>query len=544
MMLSRCVFTSGRRNILGACRFSDTLIVAGETSVVLNLRILTYRKFTTQIIENKTPREITRKIHGRGKAPGVNIYPSSIMIFLSTNAVRYFVLCGCLALLLPPAVVAQDDAAQDAVAIFNRAQDLHEKGDLAGAIKLYDEAIKAMPEFPEAEYQRGTACLALGDQALAEKSFRRAIELRSDWTLPMTSLGSLLVRKGAYAEAESILKKVIALEPQNPPALVAWIDLKLKTRASTATLEPLLAQITTLTSKANPTPSSWTARAALESALGKREAAKKSLAGVIASDPKNRAALFQLADIAIAESDLVKAKEIAGHLLGNAADVDALNLLNANIAAFEMRYDDAIKFLDEIKNPPPAASELRARIKAVRSDNAGELEKQLESDAKNSAILGRLCALFRRDDPVKALEYCRRASEAEPGNITHAIGFGAALVQAKQFDHAVSLFRRILETAPDNATARANLATALFQLKRLPEAKSEFQWLTSAQPRSAGAYLFLGIIHDQLGEFLDAAANYQQYLRLADPVENKLDIEKVNLRLPALQKKVKVKSEK
>jgi hypothetical protein len=38
---------------------------------------------------------------------------------------------------------------------------------------------------------------------------------------------------------------------------------------------------------------------------------------------------------------------------------------------------------------------------------------------------------------------------------------------------------------------------------------------------------------------MDAMANYQQFLKLANPEESKLEIEKVNLRLPALQKLVK-----
>ena len=40
-------------------------------------------------------------------------------------------------------------------------------------------------------------------------------------------------------------------------------------------------------------------------------------------------------------------------------------------------------------------------------------------------------------------------------------------------------------------------------------------------------------------EFVDASANYQQFLRIADPESSKLEIEKVNLRLPALQKLIK-----
>src|SRR4051812_15485803 len=48
-------------------------------------------------------------------------------------------------------------AQDDPVALFNQAQDLHEKGDLLGAVELYEKAIRLLPEFPEAEYQRAAA---------------------------------------------------------------------------------------------------------------------------------------------------------------------------------------------------------------------------------------------------------------------------------------------------------------------------------------------------------------------------------------------------
>jgi Flp pilus assembly protein TadD len=149
--------------------------------------------------------------------------------------------------------------------------------------------------------------------------------------------------------------------------------------------------------------------------------------------------------------------------------------------------------------------------------------------------------LLRKDNPAKSLQYCRLASESEPDNISHAVGYGAALVQARQFDAAVTILNKLAGISPENATVRANLATALFQLKRLPEARIEFEWLTANQPKTAGAYLFLGIIHDQLGAYLDAMANYQKYIQLADSSEGKVDIEKVNLRLPQLQKLIKKK---
>lgn len=431
------------------------------------------------------------------------------------------------------------DERPDHVSIFNEAQNLHEKGDLAGAILLYDKAIKIEPAFPEAAYQRGVAELALGKSAEAEKSFRLALQLRPDWTLPMTSLGSLLVDKGGAIEAEKLLAKVTELEPQNALALTAITELRLKTGGRPEALREILVKISSLTGKAKTTAALWTARAALENALKSSTAAKASLERALASDPKNRPALFLAADIAIAEGDIVMARDYAARLESPASGGDPLRLLLASLLTAEGKLDDALAQLDSIRTPNVQAVDLRNRIRASLATSPAELEKQLEANAKDLSLLGRLCVLFRRENPAKALDYCRKASEAEPGNVNHAVGFGAALVQAKQYDSAVLIFRKLLEIVPDNATARANLATALFQLKRYPEAKAAFQWITTAQPRSAGAYLFLGIIHDESAEYLDAMANYQQYLRLADPVENKLDLEKIYLRLPALQKVIK-----
>jgi tetratricopeptide (TPR) repeat protein len=456
--------------------------------------------------------------------------------FRTLAAVFFFLMSVCFA----HSAAAQDgDETQDAVAIFNEAQDLHERGDLVRAIKLYEKALAVFPEFPEAEYQRGVAELALGKTSDAERSFRRAVELRPDWALAMTSLASVLIEKNDLPNAEDLLTKALGLEPQNPPALAALADLHLKTAAAPAVLSDLLARISAITAKSNPTSALWSARAALESALGKKAAANTSIAIAIAIDPKNRMALFQAADLALAESDIERAKDLAARLAGLAANADSLNLLNANIAAAEADLPGALGFLDAIQRPTAAAIDLRKRIVAARSVYPADLEKQLADRPGDPAILGRLCSLYRRDDPPKAIAYCRRASEAEPNNITHAVGFGAALVQAKQYESAVTLFRRLLEVAPANATIHANLAAALFQLKRYGEAKAEYVWLTNAQPNSAAAFFLLGIVHDQLNEYLDAMANYQQYLKLADPVRNKLDIDKVNLRLPGLQRQIK-----
>jgi len=122
----------------------------------------------------------------------------------------------------PAATIAQDDdRSGEAVALFNKGQDAHEKGDLLAAVKLYEQALAIINEFPEAELQRGNAFLTLGRVDDAESAFRHAVEMRDDWTIALAALGSVLVQKGRFAEAEPYLVKAVSLDDQNFPAYAA-----------------------------------------------------------------------------------------------------------------------------------------------------------------------------------------------------------------------------------------------------------------------------------------------------------------------------------
>lgn len=434
---------------------------------------------------------------------------------------------------------SEDEPSDQAVALFNKGQDAHEKGDLVLAIENYERALKIIPDFPEAELQRGSAYQSIGKLDEAEAAFRRAVELREDWSLALANLGSILVRKGRFIDAEKFLSRAIELDELNFPAYAAMTELRLKTKARPEVLRDLLTRLRTLTSKANPTASIWASRAALENAMGDRKSAKASLAKSLELEPKNQFALSEIAAIAIADGDPVTAEEYVKRLEALAPQSEATHALRARVLIANGKNDDALALLNSIPKPGVEIAELINQLRTATSTDAADLENQLAENPKSPALLSRLCVVFRTSDPAKALEYCRRASEASPDSVQPVIGYAAALVQAKQYADAVIVLRRLITIAPDNSTARANLATALFQLKRYPEAKIEFRWLTDNRPDQPIAYYFLGIVHDHLLEFADAAANYQQFLRLADPESSKLEIEKVNLRLPAVLKLIK-----
>ena len=480
-----------------------------------------------------------------------NISHISVEMFSSRNPNRFAIQClnklVAIAVLCTVALasdaVAQDssDTGDDAVAVFNQGQDAHEKGDLQIAIELYQKALKIVPDFPEAELQLGNAFLALGRLDEAETAFRKATELRADWSLAMANLGSVLVTKEHFAEAAPLLIKAVELDGQNFPALSAMAELLLRTNAKPAELQKMLESVTPLTTKANPTAGIWIARASLENGLGDLTAAKKSIAAAIAIDPKAKGALFLRAEIALKENDGSTAEQSAKLLEGLTGSSERAVALHARALFNTGKAEEALKLLDTISNPGKETVALKAAMIAATSSNGVELEASLINDPKNVSVLERLCSVYRVSDPSKALDFCRRAAEAEPASIKPSIGYGAALVQAKRYDEAVALFRRLLDLAPDNYTIRVNLATALFQLKRFPDAKTEYHWLIDAQPNLAVTYFFLAICHDQLREYPDAMANYLQFLKLADPVQQKLEIEKVNLRIPTLQKQLKEK---
>lgn len=434
----------------------------------------------------------------------------------------------------------QDD---DPIKLFERGQDAHAKNDYKSAIEFYDAAIQLKPEFPEAEFQRALALLFTNRKDAALKGFNRAVELRTDWAFAYARFGSLL--SSYYNDdrnAEPMLRRALELEPQNPEALIALADV----RARVGDLNEALALSKRATLAKDATSSAWRQRAFIESRAGNKTAALASLDRALTIDAgdlgarHDRARLrFDLGDQAGALAD-TRALDQAGYGSNLSGSFELAQFYSrAGESAEALRVLDA---LSEKDRQTPGVIALRAEIAGgdgTTAEQRAALEQLLERDPKNASLLARLGAAYRRVDPAKSQDYYYRALQIEPANSRFAIGYAAALIQARRFADAVPILRAVISRAPDEYLAHTNLALALYELKDFRAAITEYEWIATARPELAVTYFFLATAHDNLQQYPEALAAYEKFLARADATNNQLEIDKVNLRLPVLREQIK-----
>ena len=474
------------------------------------------------------------------------------MIFQRSRQFFFAIIVFVLVAVCAGAAAAQTvdftDGETDPVKLFERAQNAHAKGEVERALALYEEAIKLRPEFPEAEFQRGVALVALKRPAEAEIAFRRAIELRKDWSLPYSAAGNLLSRSEKDKEAEPLLRRAIQLGAKDFTTLDSLSTVRWRAGDKQEAL--VLAQ--RATDDEGAPPSAWTWRGIVERANGNSTAAIASLDHALRLEPGNVAALRERAETHAGAAEYEQAiEDLKAALLIMVGDKQ-ISLRLAHIYDLAGKKDEAQRIyvaFGQAVDPPGAKSTgvLRVAgsdedIAAANSDDAKvaqpALEKLIAANPKNAALFARLGEITRRSDPPKSAESYRRANEIDPHNPTYATGYAAALVQARRFAEAITILRQVIALAPDEYAAHANLALALYESKDFAHALPEYQWLANARPDSAATYFFIATAHDNLAEYQQALEAYEKFMSLADPTINKLEIEKVNLRLPRLRDQI------
>jgi tetratricopeptide (TPR) repeat protein len=438
------------------------------------------------------------------------------------------------------------DDATDPVRLFERGQSAHARGELEKALGFYEQALKVRPEFPEAQFQRGNALASLGKLEAAEGALRAAIALKKNWSLPYSTLAALLLRSARDSEAEDLLRHALTIDKQDSLALRLLADIRL--RAGDA--QEALAMAKRATAIPEAPLSAWITLAIAQKANGDKAGAKTTLDRVLEEDPQNVAALIERADF------LTEAKNFDAAL----TDLNAAAKLKPGDKGIASRLADTYQKAGKPEEalavakaaglevqPPPNSDGVVGTPEEIEAANSSDpeisrkaLEKLLEKNPRNAMLFARLGASYRTDNPARSLEYYRQAAQIKPDSGDYALGYAAALVQARRFPEAVGILHQVVRREPQNYAAHANLATALYESKRYTEALPEYEWILAAKPEVVVAHYFIATAHDYLGEYEAALASYEKFLAAADAGTNQLEIDKVKLRLPSLRRQIQL----
>jgi tetratricopeptide (TPR) repeat protein len=466
---------------------------------------------------------------------------------------RFLLSASCILLLVlstAAPIHAQDEAfgddATDPVRLFERGQAAHARGELERALGFYEQALKVRPEFPEAQFQRGNALAALDRLDEAETALRAAISLKKNWSLPHSALGALMLRRNRDLDAEQSFRQALTIDKQDAVALRMLSDIRLRAGDPKEALE--LAQRATAIPEAPP--SAWVALALAQKANDDKTGAKATFDHLLEEEPQNIAALLERAELLADEKQFDAAlKDLTAAAKVKPGDkAIASRLANTYQKAGKPEEASAVAKAAGLEVPKPANPDGVAgtpeEIEAANSSDPAvsrkALEKLLEKNPRNAMLLSRLGASYRTDKPAQSLEYYRQAAEIKPDSAEYALGYAAALVQARRFVDAATILRRVVRADPENYAAHANLATALYESKQYAEALPEYEWILAAKPEIVVAHYFIATAHDYLGEYPQALASYEKFLAGADAGTNQLEIEKVKLRLPSLHRQIQL----
>jgi tetratricopeptide (TPR) repeat protein len=455
----------------------------------------------------------------------------------------------------PARTAPAEDPLKQAESLYEAGQNAHQQGDLPKAIELYSEALKRDPDLWQAEYQRGTAYFALSKLPEAKASMSRAAdqlkqfgdsaEVKTIAGRIQAMLGEIALAESNAAEAEAAFRRALEFQPQSARAHAALAEILLaKNKPADASAEAKAAL-----AAGDDRAATYLILGVAQVQNGKYADALPSLDEAAKRDPKNKLAFLYRAEAYIAQNKLTEAiGDLRAALALDAAVQTRLRLARA-LVQVRQTYE-AIKLYQDVLKEEPENREAQTEmaVALIESGKGTEAIAQLESLVKaepsRAPLRAHLAELHLAAQPEKALEQYAAAAKLEPDQPQYQVGVGSALVRLRRFPEAVALLGPLVnQPLKDDLAyvAHANLATALFEQDDFPNAAREYVWLLNHQKdqkRAALTIYFLGICFDKLGDYEQALKAYNQFLTYAS-ADNQLEIDKVKLRLPSLQRQIK-----
>jgi len=339
--------------------------------------------------------------------------------------------------LLASAAVSAQDLSAAVEREFERATQLHQSGDLQGAVRVYVAILATNPARVDVRSNLGAAYSALGRYEDAIQEYKRALVIDSTNYAIRFNLALAYYKAAWFAEAATELEKFIAAVPDTPQSANAQLVL-----------------------------------ADCHVRLGEYKKVIEALSPLAEADSGNRTLAYLLGSALIGDGQLDKGQAIIDRLFRHEDSAEA-HLLMASIL---LLADDAQAALKEAQralelNPKlPSAQAWHGRVLMRLGDTEkakGAFKTELASNANDFDSNLYLGVLLRQDKQLEeARNYLQRAIQLRPREQYARYHLAAVYAAAGKPTDALPLLEGVLKEHTDFVEARVLLASVYYRLNR------------------------------------------------------------------------------
>ncbi|HEV2228980.1 MAG TPA: tetratricopeptide repeat protein [Steroidobacteraceae bacterium] len=366
-----------------------------------------------------------------------------------------------------------------------RISGLLQSGEYRAAHTQLESLVAANPRHVEGLRLLAGTKQALGDHAQAESLLRRALEIDPASPPTLTTLAELLLLSGRSAEAIPLLRRATQGAPPHPRAAL------LLTRHYLDTRQPALAlEIATAWCNSGKADADLAAlHVAAYAALGRQSEAVANYRRLAAQTPDDVVASHTLAVALNAAQQPAEAERVARRTLLRTRPTAALHYTHARSLLSLGRFDEAELALGECVRLDPHRAEAHERLAQLvwmRTGNIVDatrtLDAALEKFPHDDALRGSKAALLQGAGDARGAFAClaERATRRE-SHPNMAIRAGLAALEFEP-GTALRLAEHALRALPGDHTARKLLCAAYLGVGEGARALAECAGLLAATP--------------------------------------------------------------
>jgi tetratricopeptide (TPR) repeat protein len=317
---------------------------------------------------------------------------------------------------------------------FARGVQLHQAGDILGAIEAYQDALRQEPQRIDARSNLGAAFVRLGRYEEAVREYRRALEIDPRHAGVRFNLALALYKSALVPDAAKELEQVLTIDPQHTAALLLLADCRLHMGDDAgviALLEPH------------------------ERELG-----------------QDRLYSYLMGTALLGRNELERGQAVIDRLFRE-GDTAPVRLL---MGVAHLRRKDPASALVELER----AAQLDPKLPAVhslqgmalmesgrRSDAAEAFRREFENNPNDFDANLYLGLLLKDEGQLdESGDHLRRASRLRPNDPRVLYGLGSLAVATGRIEEAEKALTAVTAAVPDYVQAHVLLATVYYRLKK------------------------------------------------------------------------------